>query len=595
MEKVKSLRIIFQEWLDGKLIAKTTENQLICLLCNEIQQEEWQALSGTVQPGNAFNLLNVTKTDDENYTAEFLVFEPDYLLDVSSLAECFKPYGHHPLNYSLARLQHHEITAPILLGNMANFFIDEFVYENPLHPVDFTEALKSLFRTSAFEFTACKDLKNPSTEAGFFANCRTHFDHIRYAVKTFFPKAGIDREKVILEPSFISNALGLQGRLDIMLHDFSKFIELKSGKALEDFRTGGQFIRSAENHYIQMILYLAMLEFNLNLSADDVHSYLLYSKYPLLSKEKHSRKHLQAALLLRNRIVADDYALQKANNCQTTLELLSGVRSQNLNLEKMSGKLFDNYLAPSIDRFYTGFSRLDPLEKTYFLRLYTFIVKELWLAKAGTRDYEGVQKASVLWNASFEDKRMTGELLYDLQITENRAACEDHTIVLSIPEYDDLYLPNFRPGDAVVLYERNAVSDTVNNRQVFKGSIETMERNSLTIRLRYRQKNPYVWNALSRYAIEHDYMDTTFNALFRGLTTFIQACQDRKDLLLCRRSCEQNEIFLLIGPPGTGKTSILLKQRVEKELQNADANILLLSYTNRAVDEICKALSDIDA
>jgi superfamily I DNA and/or RNA helicase len=38
-----------------------------------------------------------------------------------------------------------------------------------------------------------------------------------------------------------------------------------------------------------------------------------------------------------------------------------------------------------------------------------------------------------------------------------------------------------------------------------------------------------------------------------------------------------------------------LKQRVEKELQNADANILLLSYTNRAVDEICKALSDIDA
>ncbi|GHS98890.1 DNA helicase [Bacteroidia bacterium] len=595
--------------LEGKLIAKTPENQKLCLHCTENQRAELTALASVLHKGNVFNLLNVRevgtfrglrvkpamtggmeKEVEMEVEAEFLIFEPDYLIDISSLAECFKPYGHHPLNYTLSRLQNRESTAPILLGNTANFFIDEFVNEDKNHPAEFVTSLKKLFRTSAFEFTACEDLKIPKLENDFFVHCQKHFNHIRYAVQTFFPKAGIDKEKVVLEPSFISNALGLQGRLDIMLCDYSKFIELKSGKAVEDFRSGGQFIHSAKNHYIQMILYLAALEFNLDLKADDVDSYLLYSKYPVLSKEKHSRQHLQEALSLRNRIVAGDYALQKANDSKATQALLTRINSKNLNIEQLSGKLFDTYLGPNIDQFHTGFSQLSELEKTYFLRLYTFITKELWLSKAGEREYEGVKKASVLWNASLEDKLLAGELLYNLKITDNQAASERHTISLTIPEYEDLYLPNFRPGDAVVLYERNVVSDTVNNRQVFKGSIELLEGKSLKIRLRYRQKNPLVWNENAFYAIEHDYMDTIYSGMFRSLMAFVRANQDRKDLLLNNVS---DEVFLLIGPPGTGKTSIALKQMVQTEIQKNKSNILLLSYTNRAVDEICKALLDI--
>jgi superfamily I DNA and/or RNA helicase len=82
--------------------------------------------------------------------------------------------------------------------------------------------------------------------------------------------------------------------------------------------------------------------------------------------------------------------------------------------------------------------------------------------------------------------------------------------------------------------------------------------------------------------------------MYKGLTAFMRANQDRKDLLLCRDVWRSNGISLLIGPPGTGKTSIALKQMVETELQKEGTNILLLAYTNRAVDEICKALADID-
>jgi hypothetical protein len=595
MTTIKTLRIIFRETTGEKLIAETLNKQYVVVICTPEQLQELNRLSPALSSGVNFNLLNATEIAENTFQAEFLVFEPDYLIDTSALAECFRPYGNHFLNYTLSRLQLKEITPAILLGNTANFFIDEFINEEENRPVEYTAVLKKLFRMYAFELTVCKDLKDQQTETNFFQNCRNHFNHIRHAVNRFFPKAGIDKEQAVLEPSFISSALGLQGRLDIMLCDFSAFIELKSGKAMEDFRTGGQFIQAAENHYVQMILYLAILEFNLDLPADDVRSYLLYSKYPVLSKERHSRKKLQEALSLRNTIVAWEYVLQNSNNQEITCDLLSKVNSGNLNTKSLSGNFFANYLAPAIDRFSTGFSRLKASEKAYFIRIYTFIIKELWLSKAGEREYEGIKKASVLWNAPFEDKLITGEILYDLKIVDNQAASESHTVTLEIPIYPDLYQPTFRPGDAIVLYERNAVGDTVGNRQIFRGAIELLEGNRLIIRLRYRQKNPHVWNPDACYAIEHDYMDTNFTAMFRALTCFIHANPDRKNLLTEPTGNNGNDVFLLIGPPGSGKTSIALKQMVENEIKKNKANVLLLAYTNRAVDEICKALTGISA
>ena len=50
---------------------------------------------------------------------------------------------------------------------------------------------------------------------------------------------------------------------------------------------------------------------------------------------------------------------------------------------------------------------------------------------------------------------------------------------------------------------------------------------------------------------------------------------------------------LLVGPPGTGKTSRALRRMVEKFHDQPDTQILLLAYTNRAVDEICSTLNAI--
>ena len=593
MREKKSLRVTYEEHSGYVLAAKTEEDESLVIHCSDVQSEELNQLEPYLRQGNQLNLLYPELADAGIWKAEFIIFEPDYLLDISVLAECFKPYGSHPLNYFLSRLQDRSVTAPILQGNAANFFMDKCINEDTDSPIDYLETLKTLFWSYPFEFSACEDLKDQEKEQAFFHNCRMHFDHIRQIVEVLFPKAGIDKSKIILEPSFISNELGLQGRLDILSSDYSFLIELKSGKAVEDFRTGGQFMHAATNHQVQVMLYLTLLEFNMNRSPERVNSYLLYSKYPLLSKERSSRKQLQEVLSLRNRIVAYEYHLAKANDIAITQELLEMICADNLNQKQLTGKFFENYLRPGIDRFREHFLLLNEEEQAYFLRLYTFVLKELVLSKIGEKEYEGVKKASVLWNASLEDKLIAGEILYDLRILDNQSASESHTITLQIPEYENLYLPNFRSGDAVILYERNSDADNLSNRQVFKGAIERLDSEQVCVRLRSSQKNKDVWNPESAYAVMHDYMDTTYTGMFRGLYSFLFANQDRKDLLLCRRKPGAEEAFLLIGPPGTGKTSVSLKQMVQEELQNNFSHILLLSYTNRAVDEICRALCDI--
>ena len=179
-------------------------------------------------------------------------------------------------------------------------------------------------------------------------------------------------------------------------------------------------------------------------------------------------------------------------------------------------------------------------------------------------------------------------------------------------------LPNFRQGDAIILYERNSETDNVTNKMVFKGNIEHLTDNEIGIRLRSTQQNPSVLPAESLYAIEHDTMDTTFRSMYQGLYAYLSATQERRDLLLSQRPPKFDEsldtlisqaeddfarvalkakaaqdYFLLVGPPGTGKTSCALKKMVETFHADKEAQILLLSYTNRAVDEICKSLASI--
>ena len=564
------------------------------------------------------NLLDVIVDDNGVYTPSFIVLEPDYLLDISSLAECYKDYGSHPANYFLSRLVPIENARPLLLGNIANLFLDEWIYAGEKEP-DYTECMKKAFRQYPIELAACEELRNPQKEKEFAQDCRMHFEHIRETVqKTFLqPGYNLDKNDAVLEPSYICEALGIQGRLDYMQRDMSSFIEMKSGKA-DEYAMQGR-LEPKENNRVQMLLYMALLEYSMGQERRSMHPYLLYTRYPLLYPARASWAQVRRIINLRNCIVASEYGVQLHNHPSFTQRLLAQINPSVLNQKGLQGRFWEQYLKPSISRFGERMELLTPLERTYFYTLYNFITKELYTSKSGDVNCESRTGASALWLSTLDEKRDAGEILYDLTIVENHASqAHKAFIILSIPQYEETFLPNFRNGDVVVLYERNNGMDNVTNKMVFKGNIESITDNELRIRLRAAQQNPLVFPENSRYAVEHDTMDTTFRSMYLGLSSFMDANPERRELLLGQRPPRFDmayedriarttddfervalkaeaacDYFLLVGPPGTGKTSRALRRMVEHFYACPSTQVLLLAYTNRAVDEICRSLSAI--
>ena len=634
-ERVRRMRVCFQ-YADEQYLYVTPLDEVSerpYLVRYNIPQinEEFAETCKLLWQHAQMNLLDVAIDEAGILTPSFIVLEPDYLIDISSLAECFRDYGHHPGNYFLSRMQPIEYARPLLLGNIANLFLDEWIHA-PNEDIDYRTCMQKAFRRYPIELAACPDLRDREKERQFFDDCKLHFEHIRETVNDTFHTAGyeLDKTDAVLEPSYICEALGLQGRLDYMQRDMSSFIEMKSGKA-DEYAIRGK-VEPKENNKVQMLLYQAVLQYSMGMDHRKVKAYLLYTRYPLLYPSRPSWAMVRRVIDLRNRIVADEYGIQLHNNPEYTARKLEEINASTLNERGLRGRFWETYLRPPIDRFQEKLQRLSAIEKSYFYAVYNFLTKELYTSKSGDVDYEGRTGAASLWLSTLAEKCEAGEIIYNLRIRENHAADEHKAYLLlvrsdfeekELPETvadNDIQnvLPNFRQGDAIILYERNCGTDNVTNKMVFKGNIEHLTDHEISIRLRATQQNPSVLPADSLYAIEHDTMDTTFRSMYQGLYAYLSATQERRDLLLAQRPPKFDEsldslvsqakddftrvalkaqaaqdYFLLIGPPGTGKTSCALKKMVETFHADKGAQILLLSYTNRAVDEICKSLASI--
>ena len=223
-----------------------------------------------------------------------------------------------------------------------------------------------------------------------------------------------------------------------------------------------------------------------------------------------------------------------------------------------------------------------------------------------------------LWNASLHDKLEAGEIICDMELVDSQILADSHLLTFALSSGPDASLPNYRTGDSVMLYRRNKPTDLVTNHQVFKATVDYIDSHTLRLSLRAIQKNQSVLPLHALYAVERDYMDVAYLSMLKGLGAFLHATPERVSLLLGQRrprveypgpvpkddsdvervvskAVAAQDYFLLVGPPGTGKTSCALRRMVESFYEKPEQNILLLAYTNRAVDEICHALYSIDS
>ena len=641
------IRCIVREWNDSTIQVAVTnqdssEELLLVDYMNTPDYIDFSYLRPMLREGMQLNLLDCTVTR-KKVVPRLIVVEPDYLIDISTIANCFETYGHHPLLFTVNRLTPRLSNKHIVLGNFAGSALDDIIN----HPAeyDIKETFRSNFKEKALDYATCPDFD----AASFKQDAERQVENIKGIVDEIFQT--FDREKAILEPSFVCERLGIQGRVDLMTTDLKLLVEQKSGKNtfIERKYKNPHGSLHVEKHYVQLLLYYGILQYNFQLSPKNAHIQLLYSKYPLpdgLLEVEPLQKLIREAIRFRNQAVATEFWMAD-NGFDRMLPLLT---PQTLNVEKQNDNFYNRYLLPQLTETLAPLHQLNDLERAYFTRMMTFVIKEQLVSKVGVQEGVGNSNAD-LWNMPLAEKKETGNIYTGLTITEKERSNSFNgydTITLSVPQQGEDFLPNFRRGDMIYLYayKKNEAPD-VRQSILFKGTLQKIHGDSITVHLNDGQQNPDLISG-DYFAIEHAGSDIGGTSAIRSLYTFITSNEERRQLLLGQcapridksltlsrsyhpdydeiilKAKQAQDYFLLIGPPGTGKTSQALQFLVREQLAgniysqpssaysaedskhnklsetintqhstpNTQTAILLLAYTNRAVDEICNMLTE---
>ncbi len=649
------LRCIVKDWDGMQMQVEVDADGAEKRVKVDYSASEHQYLNDLLRQRMQLNLLDCA-SENGVVLPRLIVVEPDFLVDISAIARCFTDYGHHPLSYTVNRMSPQANSQAILLGNFAGTALDDIIHNGDDY--DWRKTLTKSFKASALEYCSCTDL---NAKEDFKTAAVRQAGNIRQIVRQLFDpeKDAFDPSKAILEPSFVCEELGLQGRVDLMTTDFRLLIEQKSGSNYNIERNipndFGSFQK--EEHYVQLLLYYGVLRHNFHLTDSRVDIRLLYSKYPLpggLVVVGYYHKLFHDAICFRNRLVAAEFDIA----IQGFERVIDHLLPDTLNERGLDNKFYQQWILPQISSITAPLHLLSPLERAYFCRMMTFVYREQLAAKVGSREGKGNSGAD-LWNMPVAEKRETGNIFINLHIEKLEASGDYNgldTVTLSIPDQGDDFLPNFRRGDMVYLYAcPDGQEPDVRKSILHKGALAEIHPRYVVVHLNDGLQDAGILPKDATYVIEHGGSDVGSTASVKALHRFATASADRKALLLSQRAPrvdksrqltrsyhpgyddillqikQAQDYYLLVGPPGTGKTSMALQYIVREELadgrnddgrlsvrlcqsdksEGADLSgksdksdsynqpnnppssaILLLSYTNRAVDEICEMLCD---
>lgn len=623
------LRIIVNRWDDTFLYAEADAEGMEEVKVfyggksdnNVYKDWNWQYLQAILTENCQLNLVRPREQDGILYP-ELIIFEPDYLVDISSIAACFDSVEPSPINHLLNKLKPAPNSSPILLGNLAGQFLDEGLYLYP-DEAPYSESVQRFFQRNALS------LLTADIESDFHAKAQQQKQYIRNVLHQVLPEVfkndGVrqfDASEIIVEPSFFSEMLGIQGRMDFLQLDQKILIEQKAGKAGFPEQNPP---KPQEKHYVQLLLYMLLLRYNnrtqYEKNARNIHCMLLYSKYQDgLIDLGFAPELIFEALKIRNELVAKEFSYTHGG-----IDILTRLTAQ-------SPVKWKSFQKTQVEALLSPIHTASELERAYYLRFLTFIETEHLMSKVGNRTTLNAGFADK-WHSSLEEKLLAGNIYCDLELLcptpTDKGKVEQ--VVLQFTDKPENEISNFRPGDIVILYPyAEGTEPDIRKNMVFRGTIERIQEHQIILRLRSSQANANAFWHLSspstlhptlstiKWAIEHDFFESSFSSLYRAMQTFLSAPQERKDLLLLQREpqCDKTimlrgdygafndltlktrqaqDMFIIIGPPGTGKTSYGLLNTLQEELlASPTSSVLLLSYTNRAVDEICSKLTESD-
>lgn len=611
------MRVIVKHWDDHFIYAVADEVANDDELCIAYMQSPYDRsyLRDILNEGSQLNIITPREEADIIF-ADYIILEPDYLVDVSTVASCFTNYAESPIVSILSRLQPSENTEPIILGNFAGQLLDEEIHVQP-QGHSYADSVREFFHNNA------ASILTVPLSSRFHTEAQQQKNNIAYAINKALPAAlrDFDSKEGIVEPSFFSEMLGLQGRMDYLQMDMKVLMEQKSGKGDYPY---GDFIlpKYKEEHYVQMLLYMAIIRYNFSdiyhANSQELSAFLLYSKYrESLLGLSWAPELLFRAFALRNRLAAANISYTYEHG----FDFLHDLTPDDVNEKKVENSLWKNFQSRQVEEVLTPIQRASELELSYYLRFLRFIATEHLLSKYGNKSKENSGFASK-WHDSLSEKILAGNIYYRLSLLypdRDTLGCVS-TVRLSFNEDTASGMSNFRVGDIVILYPYSPDSEPdVRRTMVFRCTIDniTPEYISVTLRAPQSDSRVFLHQKECLWAIEHDFMESSCSSLYRGMHSFLHAPQSRRQLLMLQRHPDVDEsvtlsgdygsfnelslrvrqareLFIIIGPPGTGKTSFGMLNTVREELMQPSSSILVMSYTNRAVDEICSKLNEND-
>ncbi|MBR3093140.1 MAG: AAA family ATPase [Bacteroidaceae bacterium] len=634
------IRVIVDNWDDEFVYVQSEdatdgESKKVCYQHGNVNYPyDWTYLKNLFYKDAQLNLIQPIEKDGVIYP-ELIIFEPDYLVNISTVAHCFTSYAESPYVDLIKKLDPENKPENFLMGNLAGQMLDEAIYQLP-NTYSYKDTISKFFNANALCILAAeqnyysKTTKPLNWSYTFHQEAQKQKQNIAKVIHETLPLniSDFKAKSGIVEPSFFSEMLGLQGRIDYLQMDFKLLIEQKSGKGAFPY---DNFIKpkQTDEHYIQMLLYMAWIRYNFReiyeLNNRELHEFLLYSKYTdSLLGLGFAPELIFNAIKVRNRLAWTEMLYTLPNGYR----ILDELKPEKLNFKNASDSLWDKWQRPWIASILDPIQQASELEKAYYFRFLTFISNEHAMSKLGnkTKDSSGF---AATWHDPLDDKLKAGNIYNRLELVSptNTYRGQVKSVTLGFTETNENDMANFRAGDIVILYPYDDEEPNACKTIVLRGTIKEIKTGTITIELRYAQSDKRFFikygenikykekkNKKKLWAIEHDFMESSYSSQYKGMQSFLSAPKERRDLLLLQREPKTDktvelkgdykefnelalrvkrakDLFLIIGPPGTGKTSFGLLNTVKEELMEPDTNVLLLSFTNRAVDEICSKLS----
>lgn len=592
------------------IIGYNDEIGILKVLFDQKWKNVWDNLWKTAKI-HIFALQSVNNTKDKTFSTtrnSIIILEPDIMLDVTDLSNCFLNSGFSPLPYFLNRLLPKDLTESMIQGTLVNSIFDEIISNND---ISFDEAYDKAIKIKPLQIFALAS-QNINLLKEIKKWLKDNFEILKDRINE------IEGDQISVEPSFYSPVYGLQGRLDLLV-EFNKdslrknIIELKSGKT----PSTNSSIKTSDGNYIKTGLWES------HLAQTTCYNMLLDSTFP----GRIGSSSILYISDLNNPFRNAPNIIQKkqdvANGRNTIIYLEKKILDADFSFfDKMVTDSYDDlpqFILRDINEVRQIFRELTPLELDYFRHYYRFILGETYAARIGSDSDHYSNGKSSIWRDSLDDKIASMDVLPNLELDLENSDFERLYLSFIKPETHD-FISSIRKGDLAILYQMSldGNSSPIHN-QIIKCAIHEITDNRVLVSLRNKLIRTDIFNNTHKWAIELDSIDSTDRYMFHSLMNFLSCGKDKRELLLGLREPETDEYkgfefkdltllqkeivlsainardyYIIQGPPGTGKTSYILRTIAEFYNDSTDKNILILAYTNRAVDEICSALDKVD-